>query len=107
VNSPPSSPADAVCCSRRHGRSKFIFIYLFIYILFYLFNFYFIFLVVVAGLTREKKDSQDPQDPQAPQAPRAPRAPRAVQAKPREEEGFFGLVPLVTQSSSKFPYIPT
>jgi hypothetical protein len=46
---------------------------------------------------REKKirfsvfNPQDPQDPQAPQAPRA---------KPREEEGFFGLVPLVTHPSS-------
>jgi hypothetical protein len=40
---------------------------------------------------------QDPQDPQDPQAPRAP---RALQAKPQEEEGFFGLVPLVTHPSS-------
>jgi hypothetical protein len=39
----------------------------------------------------------NPQDPQAPQAPQAPRAPRV---KPREEEGFFGLVPLVTHPSS-------
>jgi hypothetical protein len=35
-----------------------------------------------------------------PQDPRVPRAPRASQAKPREEEGFFGLVPLVTHPSS-------
>jgi hypothetical protein len=56
-------------------------------------------LVVVAGLKREKKKSvfnpQDPQDPKDPQDPRALRA-----AKPREEEGFFGLVPLVTHPSS-------
>jgi hypothetical protein len=36
----------------------------------------------------------DPQNPQTPQAP------RALRAKPREEEGFFGLVPLVTHPSS-------
>jgi hypothetical protein len=43
-------------------------------------------LVVVAILKREKKISVfNPQDPQA------PRAPRALRAKPREEEGFFGL----------------
>jgi hypothetical protein len=36
----------------------------------------------------------NPQDPQAPQAPWASRA------KPQEEEGFFGLVPLVTHPSS-------
>jgi hypothetical protein len=35
-----------------------------------------------------------------PQDPRVPQAPRASQAKPREEEGFFGLVPLVTHPSS-------
>jgi hypothetical protein len=29
-----------------------------------------------------------------------PRAPRASRAKPREEQGFFGLVPLVTHPSS-------
>jgi hypothetical protein len=39
----------------------------------------------------------NPQDPQDPQDPRAPHASRA---KPREEEGFFGLVPLVTHPSS-------
>jgi hypothetical protein len=32
--------------------------------------------------------------------PQDPRAPQASQAKPREEEGFFGLVPLVTHPSS-------
>jgi hypothetical protein len=37
---------------------------------------------------------QDPQDPQDPQAS------QALRAKPREEEGFFGLVPLVTHPSS-------
>jgi hypothetical protein len=36
----------------------------------------------------------NPQNPQTPQTPQTPRAPRASQAKPREEEGFFGLVPL-------------
>jgi hypothetical protein len=50
-------------------------------------------LVVVAGLKREKKKISvfNPQDPQAP---------RALQVKPREEEGFFSLVPLVTHPSS-------
>jgi hypothetical protein len=49
----------------------------------------FIFLVVVAGLKREeKKFGFNPQDPQD------------LRAKPREEEGFFGLVPLVTYPSS-------
>jgi hypothetical protein len=32
--------------------------------------------------------------------PQDPRAPRASRTKPREEEGFFGLVPLVTHPSS-------
>jgi hypothetical protein len=35
-----------------------------------------------------------------PQNPRNLRAPRASQAQPQEEEGFFGLVPLVTHPSS-------
>jgi hypothetical protein len=35
-----------------------------------------------------------------PQTPPTPRAPRASRAKPREEEGFFGLIPLVTHPSS-------
>jgi hypothetical protein len=35
-----------------------------------------------------------------PQNPRNPRTLRALRAKPREEEGFFGLVPLVTHPSS-------
>jgi hypothetical protein len=35
-----------------------------------------------------------------PQDPRALQAPRASQAKPQEEEGFFGLVPLITHPSS-------
>jgi hypothetical protein len=39
-------------------------------------------------------------NPQVPQVPRVPRAPRASRAKPREEEGFFGLVPVVTHPSS-------
>jgi hypothetical protein len=39
-------------------------------------------------------------NPQNPRTPRAPRAPRASRAKPQEEEGFFGLVPLVTHPSS-------
>jgi hypothetical protein len=56
------------------------------------------FLAVIAGLKREKKISVfNPQDPKDPQDPRAPWASRA---KPREEEGFFGLVPLVTHPSS-------
>jgi hypothetical protein len=32
--------------------------------------------------------------------PQAPQAPRALRAKLREEEGFSGLVPLVTHPSS-------
>jgi hypothetical protein len=32
--------------------------------------------------------------------PQDPRAPRALRAKPQEEKGFFGLVPLVTHPSS-------
>jgi hypothetical protein len=55
----------------------------------------FFFLEVLASMKREKKNSvfntQDPQDPCAP---------RASRAKPREEKGFFGLVPLVTHPSS-------
>jgi hypothetical protein len=39
-------------------------------------------------------------NPQDPRDPRVPRAARASWAKPREEEGFFGLVPLVTHPSS-------
>jgi hypothetical protein len=42
----------------------------------------------------------NPQDPQDPRVPRVPRAPLASRAKPRDEEGFFGLVPLVTHPSS-------
>jgi hypothetical protein len=63
-------------------------------------------LVVVAGLEREKKIYNfrfsvfNPQNPQNPRTPRTPQAARAVQAKPREEEDFFGLVPLVTHPSS-------
>jgi hypothetical protein len=52
-------------------------------------------LVVVAGWKRGQKIFQflvfNPQ---------VPRAPRASRAKPREEEGFFGLVPLITHPSS-------
>jgi hypothetical protein len=42
------------------------------------------------------------QSPRSPSSPsqRVPRALRASRAKPREEEGFFGLVPLVTHPSS-------
>jgi hypothetical protein len=35
-----------------------------------------------------------------PQDPQHPRVPRASRAKPREEKGFFGLVPLVIHPSS-------
>jgi hypothetical protein len=67
-----------------------------------------ILLVVVAGLEREKSFSIfnfrfsvfNPQNPQNPQPPQTPRALRASRAKPREEEGFFSLVPLVTHPSS-------
>jgi hypothetical protein len=54
--------------------------------------------LVVACSKREEKNVRfsvfNPQDP------RDPRVPRALRAKPREEEGFFGLVPLVTHPSS-------
>jgi hypothetical protein len=43
---------------------------------------------------------RNPQNPQNPQTPQTPQTPRAPRAKPREEEGFFGLVPLVTYPSS-------
>jgi hypothetical protein len=39
-------------------------------------------------------------NPQDPQDPQVPRVPRASEAKPQEEEGFLGLVPLVTHPSS-------
>jgi hypothetical protein len=39
-------------------------------------------------------------NPQNPQNPQTPQASRASLAKPREEEGFFGLVPLVIHPSS-------
>jgi hypothetical protein len=51
--------------------------------------------ILVAGLKREETNVRfsvfNPQDPQAP---------RASRAKPQEEKGFFGLVPLVTHPSS-------
>jgi hypothetical protein len=82
LSGPPSGP-------RRIKKKLFLFIYLFIY------------LVVVADWKRGEKifrflvfNPQDPQDPQDPQAPRTSRA------KLREEEGFFGLVSLVTHPSS-------
>jgi hypothetical protein len=84
---PPLRTQSAVCTDglrpRGRGRSKKI--------IFYFLKFY---LVVVAGLKRERKirfSVFNPQDP---------RDPRAKRAKPREEEGFFGLVPLVTHPSS-------
>jgi hypothetical protein len=69
-------------------------------IIFYFYLNFYLFLVVVAGMEGENFFSIvnfqfsvfNPQNPQNPQNPRAPRASRA---KPREEEGFFGLVPLV------------
>jgi hypothetical protein len=89
----PPSPLSYVCClmsartgcvradadadARKKEKKKFI-----------------LFLVVVAGLKRERKirfSVFNPQDP---------RDPWAKRAKPREEEGFFGLVPLVTHPSS-------
>jgi hypothetical protein len=62
------------------------------------------FLVNVVGLEREKLTIYNLRfsvfNPQNPQTPQTPRALRASQAKPREEEGFFSLVPLVTHPSS-------
>jgi hypothetical protein len=74
-------------------------------------NFFYFFLVVVAGLEREIQFSvfgfQSPKSPNSPNSPNSSSsagfvggAPRASWAKPREEEGFFGLVPLVTHPSS-------
>jgi hypothetical protein len=58
-------------------------------------------LVVVAGWKRKKYILVfNPQVPLDPQDPLDPPNPRASWAKPREEEGFFGLVPLVTHPSS-------
>jgi hypothetical protein len=45
------------------------------------------------------QNPQNPQTPQTPQNPQNPQTPRAPRAS-REEEGFFGLVPLVTHPSS-------
>jgi hypothetical protein len=89
----PPSPADAIYSPR--GR---------------IFNFFNFFLVVVAGwkeieftIYNFRFSVFNPQNPQNPQTPRTPQAPRASRAKPQEEEGFFGLVPLVTHPSSLFP----
>jgi hypothetical protein len=59
-------------------------------------NFNFLIFWVVSCWKREEKKCSVfyPQDLQA------PRAPRASRAKPQEEKGFFGLVPLVTHPSS-------
>jgi hypothetical protein len=62
------------------------------------FLFYFIFGCYCPLEKRAKNISVF--NPQDPQDPRVPRAPRASRAKPREEEGFFGLIPLVTHPSS-------
>jgi hypothetical protein len=60
-----------------------------------------IYFFIVGCWKREEKNVRfsvfNLQDPQETLVPRAPRASRA---KPREEEGFFGLVPLVTHPSS-------
>jgi hypothetical protein len=55
-----------------------------------------------SGLEKRGKKCSvfNPQDPQDPRDPQVPRAPWASRAKPREEEGFFDLVPLVTHPSS-------
>jgi hypothetical protein len=61
------------------------------------FLFFSFFLDSCCHLEKKRKEKnsvfnlQDPQDPQAP---------RASRAKPQEEEGFFGLVTLVTHPSS-------
>jgi hypothetical protein len=95
--SPPPSPADAVYCL--HGRAasartlEKIFKNKKLLLLLLL-----LLLAVVVGLKREKIISVF--NPQDPQDPRDPWASQASQAKPREEEGFFGLVPLVTHPSS-------
>jgi hypothetical protein len=73
------------------GRSKF-------FIFYFLFFKYFILFFRSCGRLEKRKikikkrfSVFNPQDPCAP---------RALQAKPQEEEGFFGLVPLVTHPSS-------
>jgi hypothetical protein len=57
-------------------------------------------LVVVAGLEREKKFTIYNFRFSIPKIPKLPELSGLRGAKPREEEGFFGLVPLVTHPSS-------
>jgi hypothetical protein len=89
-----SLPSPSLPSAVRADAKLLLFIY-FIY-------FYNFFLVVVASLEREKKFTTYNLNFSIfnPQNPRTPRTPRASRAKPREEEGFFGLVPLVTHPSS-------
>jgi hypothetical protein len=79
---------------RADARKNKIYFYSINLIYFY-FYFYFYFFVIIAGWKIEKKKFRflvfNPQ---------APRAPRTSRAKLREEEDFFGLVPLATHPSS-------
>jgi hypothetical protein len=70
----------------RHGRMKKIIKKIIFY--------FFIFGCWLLEKRGKKCSVFNPQDPQV------PRASRASRAKPREEEGFFALVPLVTHPSS-------
>jgi hypothetical protein len=95
ASSPPPSPSLPPLCYP-HGREFFYFLFI-LFILFLKF-----FLVVVTDLERENFFTiyNFRFSVFNPQTPRTPRALRASRAKPREEEGFFGLVPLVTHPSS-------
>jgi hypothetical protein len=90
---------DVASARTREKKNIIIFYFLFFYFFLIFFKFFY-FLVVVASFEREKKIRFSVFNPQTPQTPQTPRAPRASQAKPREEEGFFGLIPLVTHPSS-------
>jgi hypothetical protein len=82
------------CVSVRADAQKFIFLFLFFI---YLFIYFYLFILgSCCQLEKRKKINSvfGPQDPQD------PRAPWASWVKPREEEGFFSLVPLVTHPSS-------
>jgi hypothetical protein len=95
----PSADAVKTASTRTRKKNKKI-LFLFFIFNYFLFLIIFYFLVVAAGLERENFFQFSIFNPQNPQDPQTPRAPRASRAKPQEEEGFFGLVPLVTHPSS-------
>jgi hypothetical protein len=75
-------------------------IFIFIFILFVLFFYLKKKIGSCCRLGKREKNSNIQFPVFNPQNPPTPRALRASRAKPREEEGFFGLVPLVTHPSS-------